>query len=180
MVAVYILLNEDETFHTIIVKKKYNDFTYIAFLGYSGGGQYDEFYAKTKYNDELGLTGFYSRSNGSGEWENKLLSLKFDDETEKFINESEELFDFMDKDDQKIQFELLNEINKYVYHGYDEESDQEFEYPVLKDLDFSVFKKFENSDSYYNGEWNDEFLEITVSDLWELSISFPHVIENYL
>ena len=30
-----------------------------AFLGYSGGRQYDEFYAKTKYNDELGLTGFY-------------------------------------------------------------------------------------------------------------------------
>ena len=167
MVAVYILLNEDETFHTIIVKKKYNDFTYIAFLGYSGGGEYDEFYAKTKYNDELGLTGFYSRSNGSGEWENKLLSLKFNDEKERFINESEELFDFMDKDDQKIQFELLNEINKY-------------EYPVLKDLDFSVFKKFENSDSYYNGEWNDEFLEITVSDLWGLSISFPHVIDNYL
>ena len=109
MVAVYILLNEDETFHTIIVKKKYNDFTYIAFLGYSGGGEYDEFYAKTKYNDELGLSGFYSRSNGSGEWENKLLSLKFNDEKERFINESEELFDFMDKDDQKIQFELLNE-----------------------------------------------------------------------
>ena len=86
----------------------------------------------------------------------------------------------MDKDDQKIQFELLNEINKYVYHGYDEETDQEFEYPVLKDLDFSVFKKFENSDAYYNGEWNDEFLEITVSDLWGLSISFPNVIENYL
>ena len=102
MVAVYILLNEDETFHTIIVKKKYNDFTYIAFLGYSGGRQYDEFYAKAKYNDELGLTGFYSRSNGSGEWENKLLSLKFDDETERFINESEELFDFMDKVDQKF------------------------------------------------------------------------------
>ena len=34
----------------------------------------------------------------------------------------------MDKVDQKIQFELLNEIQKYVYHGYDEETDQEFEY----------------------------------------------------
>ena len=180
MFAVYINLNEDETFHTIIIKKKFNEFTYMAALGYSGGGVFDEFYAKTKYSDELGLTGFYSRANGSGEWENKLLSLKFSDDTERFINESEDLYDFMDQDDQKIQFELLNEIQKYVYYGYDEETDQEYEYPVIKDLDFSVFNKFDNSDSYYNEDWNDEFLEVTVSDLWGLSISFPHVIDNYL
>ena len=44
--GIYISLREDETFHTIIIKKVIKEFTYIAAIGYAGGQVYDEFYAK--------------------------------------------------------------------------------------------------------------------------------------
>ena len=47
----YISLRKvDKSFHTIIIKKKVGEFTYIAALGDDGSGVYEEFYAKLKNN----------------------------------------------------------------------------------------------------------------------------------
>ena len=35
--AIYISLREDESFHTIIIKKVIGKFTYMAAVGYAGG-----------------------------------------------------------------------------------------------------------------------------------------------
>ena len=49
MSTIYINLREDKSFHTIIIKKKIKEFTYLASIGYAGGGVYEEFFGKLKY-----------------------------------------------------------------------------------------------------------------------------------
>ena len=44
---------------------------------------------------------------------------------------------------QHIQIDLLNEMRKYINWGYDEETDEEFDFPFhQKDVDLSQFEKF--------------------------------------
>ena len=50
MSTIYINLREDKSFHTIIIKKKIKEFTYLASIGYAGGGVYEEFFGKLKYH----------------------------------------------------------------------------------------------------------------------------------
>ena len=64
---IFLNLKEDNSFHTIIIKKDVGEFTFLCSLGYSGGRTYDEFYGKFKYSDQNVITGFYSNSLGSGE-----------------------------------------------------------------------------------------------------------------
>ena len=57
----------------------------------------------------------------------------------------------------------------------------EYEYPEAKPIDTSIFNDFEESPyKYCNENWGDEWLEITRSDIWGLSLSFPHITEAYL
>jgi hypothetical protein len=179
--GIYISLRDDETFHTIIIKKVIKEFTYIAAIGYAGGQVYGEFYAKLSYDDNHNITGLFSNSTGSGLWDYKLIALKFNSDRELFDTETEYLEEFMNSEDEKIQWDLIKEYRKYIYYGYDEETDAEYEYPEAKPIDTSIFTEFENSPGkYYNDKWGDEWLEITNSDIWGLSISFPHLIDNYL
>ena len=114
-------------------------------------------------------------------WDYKLTALKFNSDRELFDTETEYLDEFMDSEEEKIQWDLIKEYSKYIYYGYDEETDVEYEYPEVKPIDTSIFTEFENSPGkYYNDKWGDEWLEITNSDIWGLSVSFPHVIDNYL
>ena len=48
MSTIYINLRDDKSFHTIIIKKKIKEFTYLASIGYAGGGVYEEFFGKLK------------------------------------------------------------------------------------------------------------------------------------
>jgi hypothetical protein len=179
--GIYISLRDDETFHTIIIKKVIKEFTYIAAIGYAGGQVYGEFYAKLSYDDNHNITGLFSNSTGSGLWDYKLIALKFNSDRELFDTETEYLEEFMNSEDEKIQWDLIKKYRKYIYYGYDEETDAEYEYPEAKPIDTSIFTEFENSPGkYYNDKWGDEWLEITNSDIWGLSISFPHLIDNYL
>jgi len=114
--------NDDDSFHTLIIKKSVGYYVYLVALGYEGGRTYGEFYSKLNYDENFDITGNYSNSTGSGEWEHKLLSLKFNQNTNLFETETEELYEFMDENDSKIQNQILNEISKYVYWGYDEET----------------------------------------------------------
>jgi hypothetical protein len=184
---IYLSLRDDQSFHTIIIKKKIGNFTYLAAVGYAGGGEYEEFYAKlyienTKSQITHGATniqGQFSRSTGSLEWETKLKELIFNEDTEMFDTVTEDLYEIMDENDEKIQWDLINEIKKYIYYMYDEESDTEYEYPQAKPIDKSIFSEFEDSpNTYYSTDWNSEFLEITNSHNWGLFLRFPHVIEN--
>ena len=179
--GIYISLRVDETFHTIIIKKVIKEFTYIAAIGYAGGQVYCEFYAKLSYDDNHNITGLFSNSTGSWLWDYKLTALKFNSDRELFDTETEYLDEFMDSEEEKIQWDLIKEYSKYIYYGYDEETDVEYEYPEVKPIDTSIFTEFENSPGkYYNDKLGDEWLEITNSDIWGLSVSFPHVIYNYL
>ena len=87
----------------------------------------------------------------------------------------------MEKEDEKIQYGLIDELKKYIYSGYDEETDMEYEYPEAKQVNTSIFNEFEDSPgTYRNADWDDQWLEITNLKIWGLSISFPHVIDYYL
>jgi hypothetical protein len=176
----FLNLRDDDSFHTLIIKKSVGNYSYLVALGYEGGRTYGEFYSKLKYDENFGITGVYSLSTGSGEWEQKLLSTKLNQNTNLFETEKEELYEFMDENDSKIQNQILNEISKYVYWGYDEETDQEYYDPILKDIDFSGLIKINELNQYKSEDWNYNFLEITNSMIWALSFHFPGIINKYL
>src|SRR6056300_1662198 len=113
--AIYLGLREDKSFHTIIIKKEINDYIYLAAVGYAGGQVYEEFYGKFSMGSEERdhISGFYSWSTGSGLWDNKLSSLKFNNESEKFDSEIEDFQEFMDSEDEKIQWNFISEIGNY-------------------------------------------------------------------
>lgn len=172
MSGVFISLRDDNSFHTLIIKKSVGDYVYLVALGYEGGRTYGEFYSKLKYDENFGIIGVYSNSTGSGEWEQKLLSSKFNQNTNFFETETEELYEFMDENDSKIQNQILEEISEFVYWGYDEETDHEFDDPILKEIDFSGLIKIIELNQYKSDDWDDDFLEITNSKIWALSFHF--------
>ena len=86
----------------------------------------------------------------------------------------------MNDTDTTIQNEMSNFIKKYIYYLYDEETKKDYEQPILKNIDLSEFQKNPNSNQFSNKEWNDSFLELTISNYWGLSLSFPQIIYNYL
>jgi len=179
---IYLSLRDDKSFHTIILKKRIGDLTYLSAIGYEGGGVYSEFYGKF-WNDKDAdsFTGLYSRSTGSSFWETKLISLDFNDNSNRFDSETIDFDEFMESDDEIIQYEIIDQLKKYIYYGYDQETDREFEYPETKSVDLSIFKEFESDPgNYCSVNWTDEYLEITNSDIWGLSLSFPHIIDLYL
>ena len=172
MNGIFLSLRDDDSFHTLIIKKSVGEYTLFCSLGYSGGGTFDEFYGKFKYNNQNVITGFYSNSLGSGEWEEKITSVKFDSIDQRFKVQKEDLFELMDTNDNKIQHELLEEINNYLFWGYDEETEEEYDEPILKDIDLNMLRKLPNSNQFKNVNWNDSLLELTNSDLWNLSLRF--------
>lgn len=81
---------------------------------------------------------------------------------------------------KKIQWDLIKEYSKYIYFGYDEETEIEYEYPEAKPIDTSIFTEFDDAPGKYcSDNWGDEWLEITNSDIWGLSLRFPHITEAY-
>jgi hypothetical protein len=60
----------------------------------------------------------------------------------------------------------------YLFWGYDEETEEEYDEPILKDIDLNMFRKLPNSKQFKNVNWNDSLLELTNSDLWNLSLRF--------
>ena len=191
MNATYINLREDKSFHTIILMKKIKEFTYVAALGYAGGGVYEEFFGKLKYDQvttdpdvaSVGIVGFWTDSLGSDEWQEKINDVLVNEESEIFEAQVEDLYDFMDPSDANVQLMMAEEIKKFIYVWYDEETDTEYETPVLKDIDFSEL--LENNETgaapvYTNEDWEYDFMEITTTSIWRLSHHFPSMIDDYL
>jgi hypothetical protein len=175
---IYINKAETDILHTIIIKLLINNYTYILAQGYSGGQTYAEFYGKflTDSNTNHILNGFYSDAIGSGEWEHKLLSLEFDNNQKQFKVESEGIFDFMSSEDEKIQMQLCEELNKYI-----NQSDDFYEETIkLKPIDSRDFKSFnDNPNAFYNNHWDDTILEITLTQIWPLSLRFPQTKKRH-
>ena len=191
MNATYINLREDKSFHTIILMKKIEEFTYVAALGYAGGGVYEEFFGKLKYDQvttdpdvaSVGIVGFWTDSLGSDEWQEKINDVLVNEESEIFEAQVEDLYDFMDPSDASVQMMMAEEIKKFIYVWYDEETDTEYETPVLKDIDFSELLENNETGSgpvYTNEDWEYDFMEITTTSIWRLSHHFPSMIDDYL
>ena len=193
MSNIYISLREDKSFHTIIIKKKIKEFTYLAAIGYAGGGVYEEFFGKLKYDQvstdksipSTGIIGVWTDSLGSDEWREKINDVIINDDSERFEAQIEDLYEFMEVDDANIQIMLSEEIRNFIYVWYDEETSTEYETPLIKEIDFSAldFLEYEEPSTGYiisNEDWDNDFMEITSSNIWRLSHHFPSMIEDYL
>lgn len=193
MSNIYLSINEDKTFNAIIIKKKIKEYTYLAALGYAGGGVFEEFFGKLKYNQtttdpdvaSVGIVGFWTDSLGSDEWQEKIHDVLVNQESETFEAQVEDLYDFMDPSDANTQMQMAEEIKKFIYVWYDEETDTEYETPVLKEIDLSGlgFEEYEEESSgeiWSNEEWDNDFMEITTTSIWRLSHHFPSMIDDYL
>ena len=156
MNGIFLSLRDNDSFHTLIIKKSVGEYTFFCSLGYSGGGTFDEFYGKFKYNNQNVITGFYSNSLGSGEWEEKITSVKFDSIDQRFKVQKEDLFELMDTNDNKIQNQILEEISEFVYWGYDEETDHEYDDPGEMNIDVLSITDFDNKlhQGYSSGEYD--------------------------
>ena len=191
MSNIYLSINEDKTFNAIIITKKIKEYTYLAALGYAGGGVFEEFFGKLKYDQvttdpdvaSVGIVGFWTDSLGSDEWQEKINDVLVNEESEIFEAQVEDLYDFMDPSDANVQLMMAEEIKKFIYVWYDEETDTEYETPVLKDIDFSELLENNETGSgpvYTNEEWEYDFMEITTTSIWRLSHHFPSMIDDYL
>lgn len=193
MSNIYISLRKDKSFHTIIIKKKIKEFTYLAAIGYAGGGVYEEFFGKLKYDQvstdksipSTGIIGVWTDSLGSDEWREKINDVIINDDSERFEAQIEDLYEFMEVDDANIQIMLSEEIRNFIYVWYDEETSTEYETPLIKEIDFSAlgFLEYEEPSTGYiisNEDWDNDFMEITSSNIWRLSHHFPSMIEDYL
>ena len=49
--GIFLSLREDNSFHTLIIKKSVGEYVYLVALGYEGGRTYGEFYSKLKYDE---------------------------------------------------------------------------------------------------------------------------------
>lgn len=193
MSAVYIHLREDKSFHSIIIKKKIKEYTYLAAIGYAGGRVYEEFFGKLKYEqvttDEnipsTGITGFWTDSLGLDQWTEKINDVLVNEDTKRFEAQVEDFYEFMEPDDVKIQIMLSEEIKKFIYVWYDEETETEYEYPILKEIDlsslgFTEYEEAGNREIWSNEDWDNDFMEITLSEIWRMSLHFPSMIDEYL
>lgn len=179
-IGIYLSLRQDDSFHTLMIKKEIDNHVYFVVVGYSGGGVYSEFYSKLEYNNKLEITGFLSQSIGSGEWEEEIRSIDFDKKNEQFNIQTNDFYELMNTNDTSVQNEISNFIKKFIYYSYDEETNIDYEQPILKNIDLSEFHKNPNSNQYSNNGWNDDFLELTISNYWGFSLNFPHIKDNYL
>ena len=142
----------------------------MAAIGYEGGGEYAEFCGK--FWSEPDAVGYFS-VYFSGEWETKLTALKFNNDRKRFDAETEELYESMDSEDEDIHYGLIDELEKYIYYGEDEETGMEYEYPEAKPLDTSIFTELEGDPGQYcNADWDDEWLEITNSKYMGIVLKF--------
>ena len=193
MSNIYLSINEDKTFNAIIIKKKINEYTYLAALGYAGGRVYEEFFGKLKYDQvttdpdiaSVGIVGFWTDSLGSDEWQEKINDVLVNEESEIFEAQVEDLYDFMDPSDANIQVMMAGEIRKFIYVWYDEETETEYEFPVLKEIDLSAlgleeYEEENDREIWSNEDWDNDFMEITTTSIWRISHHFPSMIDEYL
>lgn len=110
-----------------------------------------------------------------------MLGMNFNADMERFDLATEALYELMESDEMTMQSQLLEILGSILYWGYDEDTGQEYEYPSIKAIGEVGLVEMEGAHGVFtNADWNDEWLEVTCSDVWGLSLSFPHVTEAYL
>jgi hypothetical protein len=150
----YIHRQKDNLFHTLILKRIIDNYTYIIAIGYGGGGTYEEFCGKFKLNDENDkLEGLFSQFHNPDEWEKKSIELDVIDEPNNSIN----------NEDKIIIEEMADEIwNDFL---------------ILEEESGNIFIRNEYlcqmKDNYLISEgWDDEVVAFVSNNFWGLSLTF--------
>ena len=132
---------------------------------------------------KVGMVGFWTDSLGSDEWQEKINDVLVNEESEIFEAQVEDLYDFMDPSDANIQVMMAEEIRKFIYVWYDEETETEYEFPVLKEIDLSAlgleeYEEEGDREIWSNEDWDNDFMEITTTSIWRISHHFPSMIDE--
>ena len=171
----YISHHEGLLNHLIVKKSVDNGLTYFLAIGDIGSNEIGEFFAKVTYDDEKLLTGDYSYSTGSEYWSNLLHSMSFDEERmffrcKKSSQEKPLLPEELDV--RKTMIEYISDLINYenLIQDQDKRINMHFKNSNFKDIEGTILSK----------TWTEDFLEFTVSDIWEISYCFPSAVEQYL
>ena len=119
------------------------------------------------------------------EWREKINDVIINKDSERFEAQIEDLYEFMETEDANIQIKLTEEIRNFIYVWYDEQTSTDYETPILKEIDFLSlgFIEFKEPTAGYifsNEGWDNDFMEITTSNIWRMSHHFPLMIEDYI
>ena len=82
-------------------------------------------------------------------------------------------------------FILLKQINNWNEKANTEETETEYEFPVLKEIDLSAlgleeYEEEGDREIWSNEDWDNDFMEITTTSIWRISHHFPSMIDEYL
>ena len=168
-IAIYLDLRGGKSnFHTLILKKIFQNKTYIMALGYAGGGVYEEFFGQFFTIEKYICIAKVSNSIGPYQWE-KSIRISYDD-TGECVTNFNELYEDLDENDQKISDIIFSKLEEFILYGEKSEEIQS-EFPVLKENSFSNLSS-EISGVFTNEDWDEDFMYITQESFWPLSLKF--------
>tara|TARA_B100000900_G_C20427437_1_gene653530 strand:+ start:229 stop:750 length:522 start_codon:yes stop_codon:yes gene_type:complete len=168
-VAIYLnTTGENSNFHTIILKNKFVNRTYIMALGYAGGKVYEEFFGQFITNDEGVDIGKVSNSIGPTNWENS-VKISFE-ETSEGVCQIDELSEELTGIDQKISDKMFSKLEEFILYGPEAEKIQS-DFPVLKEDSLSNLSS-EIDGIFTDEEWDEDYMYITQESFWPLSLRF--------
>lgn len=145
--------------------------------GLSGGNVIEEFFGKFKYDEKHLLVGSYSNSVGSISWDYYLQSLKFSIKSSKF----EDKFDLLDPKLMLTDLDLDSQEKMIKYLMSIVDLEKFLSGDKLKKSSITNKKiKVNKGQNYFSSKnWNLEFMEMTMSDIWNISLKFPQTLDPY-
>lgn len=176
--ALYLSVTEEGLFHSLIAKSRDGEWSFIAALGYEGGGEFAEFYGKFGQNSEGSVIGQYSSSLGSGEWEKKILDMTLIRGEKRFQINFEDLYEFMSPLELKIQSFFLEALENVVSLESTREFGLNGDRPKIKGIDMNIFREG-GAGVFVSQSWTMEWLEVSLTEAWPLSLHFPGVADLY-
>jgi hypothetical protein len=105
--------------------------------------------------------------------------MTLDKSEKRFDLKVDALFEFMQPQEVKIQSFFLRTVGNVISLERDEGTGVDCVRPEMKRIDKAVFR--ETSPGVFVSEkWTMEWLEISLTDAWGLSLHFPSVMDLYL
>lgn len=173
--SAYISHDDNQLNHLIVKTTDENGLTYFLAIGNSGSNNIGEFFAKVVYDDEKLLVGDFSYSTGSEYWSYCLHSMSFDEEKTYFKcikSTQEKLLSAEEIDVRNELIEYISDIINYeeLIQNQNRQVNTVFKNSNFKDIDGIILSR----------TWTDDYLEFTMSDIWEITYCFPSAVEQYL
>jgi hypothetical protein len=168
-VSIYLdIIGGSSNFHTIILKKSFEDKTYIMALGHAGGRVYEEFFGQFLTNEKFEDIGKVSNSIGSYQWENS-VKLSFD-ETNKKTSLINEILEDLNEVDQNLRDLMFIKLEEFILYG-DEAEKIKSDFPVLKENVICNLTS-EIDGVFMDKEWDEDYMYISQESFWPLSLRF--------